>query len=164
MRPLMIAATVLALLAPALVAEGQTKPMTPPAPAQAAAPSPAQPADQQSQHHPQQSQATPTPKPRPRSQQQQMMGGMMGQGMMGGQGMMMCPMMGGMMGQGMMGSQGMMGGQGMPGMARGSGIMRGPVDMSDPKAAARTLKLRGDLMKAVGEIMLKHAEALAQEK
>ncbi len=161
MRPLMIAATVLALLAPALVAEGQTKPMTPPAPAQAAAPSPAQPADQQSQHQPQQSQATPTPKPRPRSQQQQMMGGMMGQGMMGGQGMMMCPMMGGMMGQGMMG------GQGMPGMQRqmgGRGMMGGPVDMSDPKAAARTLRLRGDLMKAMGEVMVKHAETLAQEK
>ncbi|MBI2199087.1 MAG: hypothetical protein HYU42_10885 [Candidatus Rokubacteria bacterium] len=63
---------------------------------------------------------------------------------MGGQGMMMCPMMGGMMG-----GQAMMGGQ---------------IDMSDPKAAARTLKLRGEIMKAVGEVMLKHAEALAQEK
>ena len=43
-------------------------------------------------------------------------------------------------------------------------MMGGPVDMSDPKAAARTLKLRGEIMKAVGEAMLKHAEALAQEK
>lgn len=156
MRSLMIAATVLALLAPALVAEGQTRPMTPPTPAQVGAPSPAQPADQQSQHHPQQSQATPKPKPRQRPQPQPMMGGMMGQGMMGGQGMMMCPMMGGMMG-----------GQGLPGMQHpmgGRGMMGGPIDMSDPKAAARTLRLRGDLMKAIGEVMLKNAEALAQEK
>jgi hypothetical protein len=36
--------------------------------------------------------------------------------------------------------------------------------MSDPKAAARMLKLRGEMMKAMGEVMLKHAQALEQEK
>ena len=56
---------------------------------------------------------------------------------------------------------GMMGGQGMTG---GRSMMGGQIDMSDPKAAARTLKLRGEIMKAVGEVMLKHAEALALEK
>jgi len=60
---------------------------------------------------------------------------MMGQGMMG----MMCPMMG----------QGMMGGM---------------MSMSDPKAQARMLKLHGDMMKAMGEVMLKHGQALEQEK
>ena len=60
---------------------------------------------------------------------------------------MMCPMMGGMMGgqmdpSGMMGMMSMMGGQ------------------TDPKAMARMLALRGDLLKAMGEVMLKHAKAL----
>lgn len=69
---------------------------------------------------------------------------MMGQGMMG----MMCPMMG----QPMMGmGSGMMGGMGMTGMA-------------DPKAQARMLKLHGDMMKAMSEVMLKHAQVLEQEK
>jgi hypothetical protein len=68
---------------------------------------------------------------------------MMGRGMMG----MMCPMMGGMMGgqmdpSGMMGMMSMMGGQ------------------TDPKATARMLELRGDLLKAMGEVMLKHAKAM----
>ena len=61
---------------------------------------------------------------------------------------MMCPMMG------------MMRGGGMEGM----GMMGGMPNMSDPKAAARMLKLRGDMMKAMGEVMLKHAQALEQEK
>ncbi len=59
---------------------------------------------------------------------------MMGRGMMG----MMCPMMGGQMDP-----SGMM----------GSGEM-------DPKAMARMLELRGDLLKAMGEVMLKHAKAM----
>ena len=68
----------------------------------------------------------------------------MGQGMMGG--MMMCPMMG-------------------PGMmSMGPGMMGGTMASSDSKAMARMLKLRGDIMKAVGEVMLKHAQALEQEK
>ena len=130
MRHVTIVATVLTLLATALAAEAQMKPMTPSAQTQGQAP--AKPQSPAAQQHPQQS-------------QQPMMGGMMG-----GQGMMMCPMMGGMMG-----GQGMMGGRGMTG---------GQIDMSDPKAAARILRLRGDMMKAIGEVMLKHAEALAQEK
>jgi len=69
--------------------------------------------------------------------------GMHGQGMMGH----------GTMGPGMMG-HGMMG----PGMMGGMGAL------SDPKAMARMLKLRGDMMKAIGEVMLKHAEAIEKEK
>ncbi len=65
---------------------------------------------------------------------------MMGRGMMG----MMCPMMGGQMDpSGMMSMMGMMGGGEM-----------------DPKAMARMLELRGDLLKAMGEVMLKHAKAM----
>jgi hypothetical protein len=83
-----------------------------------------------------------------------------GQMPMGGQGEqepstmgrgMMCPMMGGMMGgqmdpSGMMGMMSMMGG-----------------GQTDPKAMARMLELRGDLLKAMGEVMLKHAKAMSKE-
>ena len=75
--------------------------------------------------------------------------GMMMQPQMG----MMCPMMGMMQGGGMQGG-------GMQGM----GMMRGMPDMSDPKAAARVLKFRGDVLKAISEVMLKHAQALEQGK
>jgi hypothetical protein len=64
---------------------------------------------------------------------------MMGQGTMGG---MMCPMM----------------------MGVGAGMMGGMMAPSDPKAMARTLKLRGDMMKAMCDVMLKHAQALEQQK
>jgi hypothetical protein len=67
---------------------------------------------------------------------------MMGHEMMGG---MMCPMMG-------------------PGMMGGGFGMSGMMAMSDPKAMARMLRLRGDMMKAMGDVMLKHAQALEQEK
>lgn len=77
--------------------------------------------------------------PGPQSQQP-----MMGQGMMG----MMCPMMG----------------QSMMGMGTGSGMMGGMTEMSDPKAQARMLKLRGDMMKAMGEVLLKHAQEIEQAK
>jgi len=70
---------------------------------------------------------------------------MMSQGMMGG---MMCPMMG----------------QPMMGMGMGPGMMGGMSGMSDPKAQARMLKLHGDMMKAMGEVMLKHGQAMEQEK
>jgi hypothetical protein len=85
------------------------------------------------------------------------MGGQMPMGSQGeqepstmGRGM-MCPMMGGMMGgqmdpSGMMGMMSMMGGQ------------------MDPKAMARMLELRGDLLKAMGEVMLKHAKAMEAGK
>lgn len=67
---------------------------------------------------------------------------MMGRGMMG----MMCPMMGGQMDpSGMMSLMGMMGGAEM-----------------DPKAMARMLEFRGDLLKAMGEVMLKHAKAMKE--
>lgn len=52
-----------------------------------------------------------------------------------GQGMMMCPMMG----------HPMMG-------------------MSDPKAQARMMRLRGDMMKAMGDVLLKHAQEMEQAK
>jgi hypothetical protein len=75
--------------------------------------------------------------------QQPMMGrGMMGQGMMG-QGM-MCPMMAMMMDP--MG-MGMMGGRQM-----------------DTKTMAQLLQLRGDMLKAMGEVMLKHGKALEEPK
>lgn len=69
--------------------------------------------------------------------------GSMGHGMMG-QGA-MCPMMG----------QPMMG----PGMAGGPMVAPG-----DPKAQARMLRMRGDMMKAMGEVMLKHAQELDKDK
>jgi hypothetical protein len=69
---------------------------------------------------------------------------MMGQGMMG----MMCPMMG----------------QSMMGMGMGPGMMGGMMGMSDSKAQARMLKIRGDMMKAMGEVLLKHAQEIEQAK
>lgn len=67
---------------------------------------------------------------------------MMGQGMAG----MMCPMMGGQMDpSGMAGMMSMMGG-----------------GETDPKAMARMLEFRGDLLRAMGEVMLKHAKAMKE--
>jgi hypothetical protein len=79
-----------------------------------------------------------------------------GQMPMGGQGEqeqpmtgrgMMCPMMGGMMG-GQMDPSGMMG-------MMGGGQM-------DPKAIARMLQLRGDMLKAMGDVLLKHSQAIRE--
>ncbi len=79
-----------------------------------------------------------------------MMGGMRGQGMMGMPMMgMMCPMMQQMMGC-MMGPAGM----GMHGMMGGG---------KDPKLMGRMLQMRGDMLKAVGEVMLKYGKELAEE-
>jgi hypothetical protein len=65
---------------------------------------------------------------------------MMDRGMMG----MMCPMMGSQMDPSrIMSMMSMMGG-----------------GEKDPKAMARMLELRGDLLKAMGEVMLKHAKAM----
>ena len=72
-------------------------------------------------------------------------GGIMGQGMMG------MPMMGPMMG-GRMGSYGM-----------GMGRMMGSGQM-DPKVMGRMLQLRGDILKAIGEVMLKHGKAMEEAK
>lgn len=69
---------------------------------------------------------------------------MTGRGMMG----MMRPMMGGMM-------EGQMDPTGMMSMMGGG--------ERDPKAMARMLELRGDLLKAMGEVMLKHAKAMSKE-
>ena len=67
---------------------------------------------------------------------------MMGRGMMG----MMCPMMGSQMDpSGMVGMMSMMGG-----------------GETDPKAMARMLELRGELLRAMGEVMLKHAKAMKE--
>ena len=92
-------------------------------------------------------------------------GGPMG-GMQHGDMMDMCSMMmgRGMMGGGMMGpGMGMMGGRGM-GMGMTGGGMMGPGMMemmhADPKTLAQMLQLRGDIMKAVGEVLLKHAKTL----
>jgi hypothetical protein len=73
------------------------------------------------------------------SGQSSMMGrGMMGMPMMG----MMCPMM-----AGQMDPMGMMGGGHM-----------------DPKAMGRMLELRGELLKAMGDVMIKHGQAMSQEQ
>jgi hypothetical protein len=69
---------------------------------------------------------------------------------------MMCPMMMGMM----MSQSGMARGMMGPGM----GGMPAMGNASDPKAMARRLKLRGDMMKAMSEVLLKHAQELEQEK
>jgi hypothetical protein len=117
-----------------------------------------------------QSQPSPSPKPSAQRPPQSQMGGqgMMDPGMMEQHHRMMemmCPMMMGMMmgrmtgqsgmARGMMGS-GMMG-EGMAGMS----AMGNP---ADPKAMARMLRLRSDMMKAMSEVLLKHALELEQEK
>jgi len=89
----------------------------------------------------------------------------MGPGMMEQHDMMamMCPMMMGMM-MGRTMNQG--GGRGMPGsgmMGMGGGMMQG-MNPSDPKAMARMLRFRGDMLKAMGEVMIKHAQDFEQEK
>jgi hypothetical protein len=71
-------------------------------------------------------------------------GGTMQGGMMGGMGMCgaMCPMMSGMMGGGM----GMTGGQ------------------ADAKTQGRMLQMRGEMMKAMGDVLIKHGKALETGK
>lgn len=70
-------------------------------------------------------------------------GGMMHQGMMG----MMCPMMTG-------------GGMGMMPMTRG---MMGGGQM-DPKVMGRMLQLRGDMLKAMGDVLSKHGKLMEEGK
>lgn len=94
--------------------------------------------------------------PRPGSQAPPMPmpgGGGMHGGMMGG-GMMMCPMMSGMMGGGMMGAGEMTGGGCMMGMMGGQ---------ADPKTPARMLQMRGEIMKAVGDVLIKYGKALESQ-
>ena len=93
----------------------------------------------------------------PAGQPPMMGGGMMGQGMMG----MMCPMMSG--GAGMMSMMPhMMGGQMRP---SGMGMMRmmGRGQM-DPKVMGQMLQLRGEILKAIGEVMVKHGKAMEEAK
>jgi hypothetical protein len=59
------------------------------------------------------------------------------------------------MGPGMMGGHSMMG----PGMM-GPGMMAG--QPTDPKAMAQMLEMRGEMMKAMGDIMLKHAKQMQE--
>jgi hypothetical protein len=71
---------------------------------------------------------------------------------------------GGMMGRAM--GPGMMGGHGGPMMG---GMMRGPTPgmghlehlmVHDPKAAARVMRFRADLLRAISEVLAKHAAEL----
>jgi hypothetical protein len=108
---------------------------------------PASPADP---HHPQGQAQAPAP---PAGQQTPKPGAHMG-GMMPM--MQMCrEMMGGhsMPGHGM--GQGMMGGGMM-----GGGMMGGRV--GDPKTMGQMMEMRGEMMKAMGEVMLKHAKKLQE--
>src|SRR5712691_3805517 len=78
---------------------------------------------------------------------------MMGPGMMGMMGpmmgmmSMMHQMMGGMMDPSGMGMMGMMGG-----------------DKKDPEAMGRMLQLRGEMLKAMGDILLKHGKMMEEAK
>ena len=83
---------------------------------------------------------------------------MMGRGM-GGQGMMGTPMMG-MMCHQMPMMQQMMGGMMDPGGMGMRGMMGGT---HDPKHMALMLQMRGEMLKAMGEILLKYGSAMAEE-
>ncbi|HEV8616109.1 MAG TPA: hypothetical protein VGU22_11515 [Methylomirabilota bacterium] len=68
----------------------------------------------------------------------------------------------------MMGQPGMMGGGMRPGMMRGemgSGMMSGMMGMpmmmgGDPKQQAEMMAMRGEMMKAMGDIMMKYAQRI----
>ena len=90
-------------------------------------------------------------------------GAMESHGMMGGTMMMCHPMM---MGGGMPGMSGMPGGApampGGPGAMPGMGGMMGVMTVpgGDPKAAARALRLRADMLKAMSDVLQRHAAEL----
>lgn len=65
---------------------------------------------------------------------------------------MMCSHMGHQMGQPMMG------------MEMRPGMMSGMMGASDPKGQARMLRFRADMMKAMSDVMLKHAAELEKAK
>jgi hypothetical protein len=44
------------------------------------------------------------------------------------------------------------------------GMMEMMMSSQDPKAAARMLKMRGEMMKAMGEVLMKHGAQLEQQK
>ncbi len=148
MMKIMSGLAVFTLLGGVTIAQAQTQPMGPP-----------------------QAQGQPAPNPKPPSQRppRPQMGdqGMMSPAMMEHHRMMemMCPMMMGMMMGRMMGQSG--GARGMTGpgmMGEGMTGMSAMGNPSDPKAMARMLRLRGDMMKAMSEVLLKHAQELEQEK
>ena len=56
----------------------------------------------------------------------------------------------------MMGQGGMLGGSMGPGMM-GGGMMGGMMMGGDPKQQAEMMAMRGEMMKAMGEIMMKYA-------
>lgn len=94
----------------------------------------------------------------PMSQMQRDQESAMGPGMTGmPMGGMMCPMMGGGMGMGAM----MRGPMGASAMGMMPMMGSGP---TDPQTMARMLQLRGDILKAVGEVLTKHGRALEQAK
>lgn len=137
-RTVVALTTAVAVLASTSYVTAQMQPGAPSPTAQAPAP-PQQPAP-----------------PRHQMLGQHHMGGMHGgMGMIGQQEMIMCPVMGGMMGSGGMGMTGR-----MPGDMRAMGMAM----PSDPKMLAWMLKLRGEMMKAMGEVMMKHGQAIEQEK
>jgi hypothetical protein len=117
-------------------------------------------------------QGHPASSPKPSAQrppESQMGGQMMGPGMMEQHHKMMmemmCPMMMGMMMGRMTGEGGMprgMMGSGM--MGEGMAGMPAMGNPADPKATAQMLRLRSDMMKAMSEVLLKHAQELEQEK
>lgn len=108
---------------------------------------------------------------------QQQMGGQMqmgGQAQEQGQPPSQQPMMG-MMCPMMSGASGMSGGMGMMSMMPGmmGGQMRGPgmgmIRMMargrvDSKTMGKILQFRGDMLKAMGEVMLKHGKAMEEAK
>src|SRR3989304_2905584 len=93
----------------------------------------------------------------PTGQPPMMGGGMMGMPMMG----MMCPMMSG--GMGMMSMMPHMMGRQMRPSGMGMGGMMGGGQM-DPKTMGLMLQLRGEILKAIGEVMLKHGKAIEEAK
>ena len=64
----------------------------------------------------------------------------------------------------MMGQGGMMGGGMGPGMMGGGGMMGMPMMSGDPKQQAEMLAMRGEMMKAMGDIMLKYAQRAQSTK
>jgi hypothetical protein len=116
-------------------------------------------------------QGQPAPSPKPSAQrppQSQMGGQMMGPAMMEQHHKMMemmCPMMMGMMMGRMTGEGGMPRGMMQSGMmGEGMAGMLAMGNPADPKAMAHMLRLRSDMMKAMSEVLLKHAQELEQEK
>jgi hypothetical protein len=64
----------------------------------------------------------------------------------------------------------MMGGHSMPGHGMGQGMMGGGMmgggmmggRAGDPKTMGQMMEMRGEMMKAMGEVMLKHAKKLQE--